>query len=109
MNVLSNLLELSDSQLKSWEKTRLKGKRHFILYRGVLGWGLYMFFVMTFYSHLKAVDFKFSALNFNSISLSIVVINITVWMIGGFLYGWWTWSLSEKSYKKQNTERDYQI
>jgi hypothetical protein len=102
MNVLSNLLELSASQLKSWEKTRLKGKRHFILYRGVLGWGLYMFFVMTFYSHLKAVDFEFSALD--SISLSIVVINITVWMIGGFLYGWWTWSLSEKSYKNQQSK-----
>ena len=107
MNVLSNLFELSASQLKSWEKIRLKGKRHFILYRGVLGWGLYMFFVMTLYNHLSAVDFEFSALD--SISLSIVVINFTICMLGGFFYGWWTWSLSEKSYKKQNTERDYQI
>ena len=103
MNVLSNLLELSASQLQSWEKTRVKGKRHFILNRGVLGWGLYMFFVMTLYSHLKAVNFDISALD--SISLSIVSINFTICMLGGFCYGWWTWLLSEKSYKKQKVER----
>jgi hypothetical protein len=99
--VLSKLIELSPSQLKSWEKIRVKGKTHFVLYRGVLGWGLYMFVVLTIFNHLQAVDFQLSELK--SISLPTVFINFIICILGGFVFGRLTWSLSEKSYKRHKS------
>ena len=96
--MFSKLFELPPSQLRNWEKIRVKGKSHFILYRGVLGWGLYMFVVLTIFNHLQAVDFQFSELK--SISLQIVFINFFICIIGGFFFGRLTWSASEKSYKR---------
>ena len=99
--MLSKLLELSPTQLKNWEKIRVKGKAHFVLYRGVLGWGLYMFAVLTIFNHLQAVDFQLSELK--SISLPTVFVNFILCIIGGFVFGWVTWSSSEKSYRKSRT------
>jgi len=94
--MFSKLLELTPSQLKNWEKIRVKGKNHFVLYRGILGWGLYMFIVLTIFNHLQQVDFDFSSLN--SISLPILIINFIVCSIGGWFFGVLTWANSEKSF-----------
>ncbi len=96
--MFSKLSNMTPKQLKRWELIRKRGKRHFVLYRGILGWGLWMFIVMTIFGHLNQVDFQLSFLE--TISIPMVITNLIVWTIAGYVFGQWTWSASEKTYLK---------
>jgi len=77
--------------LKKWELTRIKGKSNFILMRGVLGWGLPMFVVMTFIVNRHQGM---------PLTPSRILVSIVIWSLGGALFGWLAWKLSEAKYSK---------
>jgi hypothetical protein len=77
-------------ELKKWEVTREKGKARFILVTGVLAWGLPMFLVMTFLFGRRPDGAR---------SLGMILVSAIIWAFGGALFGWVTWTLSEKKYQ----------
>jgi len=82
---------MKDDQVKKWELTRVKGPLHFVLFRGVLLWGLPMFIFMAF------VNKPFS----DGFTSNAAIVHYVVWPIAGILFGAVTWYMSERIYKKQ--------
>ena len=75
---------------KRWEKTRAKGKKHFVLWRGIVGFGGGMFVVITV-SHTLLWPTPYHSV------IREMVINLIVWPVSGFFWGLWMWShLNEK-------------
>jgi hypothetical protein len=77
--------------LKKWEVTRQQGKAKYILLTGVLSWGLPMFVVMTFVVNRRRDE---------TLSTGMIVFSAIMWAVGGALFGWSMWSISEKRYRK---------
>lgn len=78
--------------LKRWETIRQKGKMRFILENGVLMWGVPMFVVMTFLVNPQKDRQEHKG--------SLILISAVIWAIGGLLFGWTVWTISEKRYQK---------
>jgi hypothetical protein len=74
--------------LRNWEKTRAYGMTHFVLFRGVLSYGLTMFVVMTFIVHRGDLSPRF------------IVVSAVLWLIGGAAFGALTWFFMERVYRK---------
>ncbi len=68
------------------------GRERFVLVHGVLMWGLPMFVVMTF------------VLNREHQPL-LIVLSALIWLGGGAVFGYWTWSASEKKHRKLLAEQ----
>jgi hypothetical protein len=78
----------------SWAITRQKGRWHFVLARGVLGWGGAMFVgmgLMPVLTHRREP------------SWSYLVSQALVWSLAGAFFGFATWSWSEWLFKRQST------
>ena len=78
-------------ELKKWEGTRQQGIAKFILQTGVLAWGLPMFAVMTFLVNRRAGEVR---------SPQMILVAAVIWALGGALFGWVTWTITERKYQK---------
>jgi hypothetical protein len=74
--------------LQKWESTRARGMKHFVLFRGVLAYGLPMFVAMTFFAHHDELTPKF------------IAISAVLWLIGGAAFGIASWYVLELQYRK---------
>jgi hypothetical protein len=77
----------------SWAVTRQKGRWHFVLVRGVLGWGGAMFVGMGLMPVL---------MHRHEPSWSYFVSQAFVWAMGGAFFGSASWSWSEWLFKRQS-------
>lgn len=77
--------------LQRWEQTRQRGKLKFMLFNGVLCWGMPMFAVMTFVLNRGGDKPPTPAL---------IAISALIWTLGGLLFGFSIWTLSERRYQK---------
>jgi uncharacterized membrane protein len=77
--------------LQRWEKTRQKGKAKFIVQNGILMWGLPMFAVITFLVGRRH-DHPLTPL--------AILVSACIWALGGAVYGWTVWTITEKKYEK---------
>jgi hypothetical protein len=75
---------MNSESLAWWEKARARGKAHFILMRGVVGYGAPMFIVMTFISHRQDLSTRF------------VGTSAVVWLIAGAAFGAILWHYFER-------------
>ncbi|MGA1866856.1 MAG: hypothetical protein ACMUFK_05250 [Thermoplasmatota archaeon] len=84
-----------DMIMKKWEITRDKGQRHFILIKGVLLWGgltgLFSF-ILT------------ELMDPSPLWMLHLVMNMTLFPLGGILWGWLVWRSLEKKYRIWNIE-----
>ncbi|PZD97301.1 hypothetical protein DNH61_02805 [Paenibacillus sambharensis] len=87
---------MKEQQIKKWEKTRAKGLRKFVLFDGVLGWGIPTAFLYTLI--VTFMDRK--ALVFDGEILERLLIALVLFPIGGILYGIWVWKWTERNYRK---------
>ncbi|WP_138140271.1 hypothetical protein [Colwellia psychrerythraea] len=87
---------MKDDQFKAWESTRTKGKLNFVLFTGVLSWGLPMFILMAFMNKPFADGFTSKS----------AIIHYIVWPLTGVLFGVLTWYMSERKYKKELVSRN---
>lgn len=83
-------------RLHRWEKTRSKGKRHFVLWRGVIFWGGFMFVIMQLW------QFGFWYYRYHSAPPAITAY-LLLCAIGYPIGGWWwgntVWTMTERSYQ----------
>lgn len=80
-------------KLAKWESVRAKGRTRFVLQRGVLGWGLPMFVIMTFVVNRPGPNALLSPRNY-------VIFSAFLWAGAGALFGLAIWWQGEKTYKK---------
>lgn len=78
-------------EFQRWEVTRRKGKLNFILIRGVLAYGLPMFLLMTLFANRDPEK---------PLAPVLIIISAAVWAVGGAVFGWAMWALTERRYKK---------
>ena len=80
---------MTENQREKWEKTRAKGRAHFIWVRGVLAWGgLTAIFWSAFMGFVIG----------DAAPLSFLVVAIAIFPIGGYFWGIWVWEIGERKY-----------
>lgn len=82
-----------ERQRASWAVTRQKGCWHYVLVRGVLGWGFAMFFAMGLMPLLT---------QHREPTLPYLVVQVSVWAIGAAVFGLATWVWMEWLFKRQS-------
>ncbi len=75
--------------MQKWQSIRLKGKRNFILIRGVIGWG----------GMTAALWLIFSQISGSPLPISIIVAGIIFLPAAGGIWGWMVWNSSERQFK----------
>jgi hypothetical protein len=84
-------IKFSERQARQWSISREHGKIKWILIHGVMGWGTTMFMWMTAWKlFTHGQDF---------VTRREIIIDLIIWPISGFFFGWWMWCASEKAYK----------
>ncbi len=81
---------MSKINLERLERQISKGKFHFVLLWGVIGWGIPVALVM------KLIQYFFGNRSFFDGLISWLV----VFSIAGIFYGIWLWSYQNKKYEK---------
>jgi hypothetical protein len=76
---------MRDRERDQWGEVRKKGMTTFVLFNGVMLWGVPMFVVMTF------------VLQPNRLPL---ILSVAVWLSTGALYGLVLWLVQERRYQK---------
>jgi len=78
-----------EKNMRKWETTREKGMGHFILIYGVLIWGgltgITTFIILELFDP-------------SSLWLMHLTFNMTLFPLGGLLWGWLVWRSAEKTY-----------
>jgi hypothetical protein len=80
-------------KVAKWESVRARGRTRFVLQRGVLGWGLPMFVIMTFVVNRHGPNALLSPRNY-------VIFSAFLWAGAGALFGLAMWGQGERKYKK---------
>jgi hypothetical protein len=73
------------SEMERWARTRLQGMRRFVLFRGVLAYGVPMFLLMTFVIPHPKLSTSQSAM---------------LWLLTGVGFGIAMWLLQEHRFRK---------
>ncbi|KGX91628.1 hypothetical protein N781_03875 [Pontibacillus halophilus JSM 076056 = DSM 19796] len=85
------------NRFAKWEKIREKGKKNYIIYYGVLGWGLsagILSFILG-----EVFDHGLNITNyFTGDWLLSLVIGLVSFLLGGILFGYCMWGISESYY-----------
>ena len=79
---------MNQKHITKWETTREKGIIRFVIFRGVLAWGLPMFLIMTFFVNRGSME-SVTRLSFSAL----------IYGIGGIFFGLWMWKASEKAFQ----------
>lgn len=82
---------------RQWNTVRAKGLWHFVLFRGVLFWGMTMFVFMSILLPL------FSRRP-HAFEPRTLLINAVIWLVSGVAWGLLTWWISERHYSKHNND-----
>jgi len=74
--------------MRDWMQIRKKGEMHYVLFYGVLGWGLLTAVLFQLIQH-----FAFE----KSITIESVLITTTIFVIGGYFWGKFMWKFYERA------------
>lgn len=91
---------MKEAQKNKWQKTRAKGKRNYIIFNGVIGWGIPTGVLFTLFTSL--VNDK--SITFDQDFFRTMITSIVLFPIGGIFFGLWTWNWMERLYKKNKPE-----
>jgi hypothetical protein len=85
---------------KTWDEISRKGKIHFIITRGNIGWGIPTAILFFFITKLFNYGLDFTKY-FNEEGIKDLLLNLLVFQVGGIFFGWWMWKIVEN--KNQET------
>jgi hypothetical protein len=91
---------MKETQKIRWEKTKARGKKKYIIYNGILGWGIPTAILFTLITTL--MDNK--SITFNQELYKSFLISLITFSVGGILFGFWTWHWIERLYRKNKTD-----
>ncbi len=80
---------MNEKRLKQIQKFLRMGKWNYVLKRGVLFWGVSMAVLMNIFYLIMGVGF----------SLGFILVTTVIFLIGGLIFGLWTWYLFNKKLK----------
>ncbi|WP_186580299.1 hypothetical protein [Aquibacillus kalidii] len=85
----------------SWPEIKKKGKTHFIITQGVIGWGVttaILFFIVT-----SVLDFGMNFTSYLTIEvLKDLLISLVIFPLVGIICGWLMWELLERKHRNQS-------
>ena len=91
-------LSMGRSSAQRWSKTRERGMRAWVLRRGVLGWGVSMYLIMSALQMFQAPgDWH-----------HIMLIGLLIWPVSGALWGVAGWATMEWLFRRRlRSDRDH--
>ncbi len=90
----------TDAKRQRWQKVKARGKKNFILRVGVLGWGGFMFVLMTVMFLIRKPPFPRQAIDY----IFEIAINLLVWPIAGYFWGTSMWRFYETYFGEPNQQ-----
>lgn len=95
------LISMSDrysiSRKKKMIETYNRGRKRFLILHGVLLYGLSCFILFTAIQHCRITDGR---VQFIPITGSELLVNLLVWLLGGYLFGLLGWKRIERLHAK---------
>ncbi|RJX37662.1 hypothetical protein D3P09_22070 [Paenibacillus pinisoli] len=84
------------SKWEKWEQTRAKGKKNYVIFNGLLGWGIPMALLYTaVWTYIQHQEIAFNQELYQTLIISLVIFSVA-----GVGFGIWTWNTTEKQYQK---------
>ncbi|MGE0528852.1 MAG: hypothetical protein AB7G93_00865 [Bdellovibrionales bacterium] len=87
---------MTENQIRNWEKMRVRGKGSFILWQGVVSWGIPVALGMTIYEYFRD----------NNLSITLVVSYFLTFPCAGYFYGMFLWNYKERRYRRSITNTE---
>jgi len=84
--------------MNRWALQRARGRWHYILTTGVIGYGVPMFVVMTFVVNRPA-----------HLTPGLVAVMAAMWAVGGLAFGACVWYFSERRYKRLASSKSAEV
>jgi hypothetical protein len=91
---------MSTKQIERLEKIRAKGRKHYILYTGILGWGMSVFLLTTFWSWYDKYGWNVPSRGDLYFSL---LVGLPLWSVGGYIWGAFMWNYLIESLLRRET------
>jgi hypothetical protein len=98
MNLFLSSKPPTAAQRERWQKWGSRGKKSFILRIGVLGWGGFMFAVMTAQELIRSSHLPRSLMDYGF----DIAINLLIWPIAGYCFGLAMWHTNQKRFTGSN-------
>ena len=93
----TTLVPFDEKAIARWERVRARGRLRYVLMHGVLFWGLPMLLAMTGVTYVQQYGWAWPSAETERILLMLV--NLIIWPIGGYLFGAAMWSVLEGAYR----------
>ena len=87
-NILRPLTTMRERYRAKWERVRARGKRRFVLTRGVLGWGVSTGILVSALEGVQTPSFWLH-----------LIASLLVFPAGGYFWGTWVWDILEPQYQ----------
>jgi hypothetical protein len=101
-------MNVKQSKIAKWEKTRKQGKWYFIVKYGIIGWGVTFWLLMSLwesFSNPNGGIFAFGPFN-ASVFYHYTLIGLPISVICGFSWGLCMWNWAENKYQKYIEESE---
>lgn len=81
---------MKEKQIQRLKRIIEKGKKHFVLYYGVLAWGLTTGIVFSIFQHVVG----------NVQTFKTILVHAVIFSVGGVFWGLFLWRYINKQYQK---------
>ncbi len=89
----------SAKQIERLKVLQARGRKHYILYRGVLGWGLLVFLLKTSWRWYHLYGWHVPA---RGDMYESFLIELPIWLVAGYFFGAFMWKDLEKKLVRGN-------
>jgi hypothetical protein len=99
--MLDKLVRWTPQRRQHWEAIRTAGKRHFVVWHGIMRYGGFMYAFMTIVMLAQNSARLKSLLDIGV----LLAIGAVVWPLAGIVVGVWMWSMMETAYTRYQQQQ----